>query len=121
MFSFVRFIFSDVLEPRDGDLPSAEVAADGGTVLQVYYDRNSYVAYFYANGGSYTDSQVIRYGAAVAEPADPTRAGYTFGGWYDESLTQRYDFSKAMPAEDVHLYAKWNPRSSVSYLSLIHI
>lgn len=100
---------------RKGDLPSAEVAADGGTVLQVYYDRNSYVAYFYANGGSYTDSQVIRYGAAVAEPADPTRAGYTFGGWYDESLTQRYDFSKAMPAEDVHLYAKWNPRSSVSY------
>ena len=44
---------------------------------------------------------------SVAKPADPTREGYTFAGWYtDEACTEAYDFSAAVTA-DMTLYAKW--------------
>jgi len=43
----------------------------------------------------------------LVKPADPTRDGYTFGGWYtDEVCTQAYDFSTPVTA-DLTLYAKW--------------
>ena len=47
-------------------------------------------------------------GKTVAKPADPTRAGYTIGGWFsDEACTQAYDFAKPVVA-NITLYAKWN-------------
>ena len=43
----------------------------------------------------------------VTKPADPTREGYTFGGWYvDEACTQAFDFG-AQVDSDMTLHAKW--------------
>ena len=101
---------------RKGDLPSAEVAADGGTVLQVYYDRNTYAIYYHTNGGNYIDPTVALYGADVSQPSDPTRAGYDFAGWYvDETLENAYKHPSTMPATDQSVYAKWEPKSSTKY------
>lgn len=62
---------------------------------------------FDAKGGSSVDSQTPASGSTVTKPADPTREGYTFAGWYtDEACTEAYDFSAAVTA-DVTLYAKW--------------
>ena len=48
----------------------------------------------------------------VAKPADPTRAGYTFGGWYsDAALTKEYDFNQPV-TKDLILRAKWTKTSS---------
>lgn len=62
---------------------------------------------FDARGGSATGDQTPASGSTVTKPADPTREGYTFGGWYtDEACTKAYDFSAAVTA-DMTLYAKW--------------
>ena len=61
---------------------------------------------FETGEGSKVDFQTTADGKLV-KPADPTRDGYTFGGWYtDEACTQAYDFSAPVTA-DLTLYAKW--------------
>lgn len=59
-----------------------EIAADGSTVVEVYYDRNYYMMFFNLGEGGYGVDPVIyaRYGAPV-EIDEPTRPGYTFNGW----------------------------------------
>lgn len=43
----------------------------------------------------------------VTKPADPTRTGYTFGGWYtDAACTNAYNFSSTVNGSFT-LYAKW--------------
>ena len=62
---------------------------------------------FDAKGGSSVDSQTPASGSTVTKPADPTREGYTFAGWYtDEACTEAYKFDAAVTA-DMTLYAKW--------------
>ncbi|MCI6405114.1 MAG: InlB B-repeat-containing protein [Collinsella sp.] len=66
---------------------------------------------FDVRGGSATGDQTPASGSTVTKPADPTREGYTFGGWYtDEACTKAYDFSAAVTA-DMTLYAKWNKKA----------
>lgn len=61
---------------------------------------------FETGEGSKVDFQTTADGKLV-KPTDPTRDGYTFGGWYtDEACTQAYDFSTPVTA-DLTLYAKW--------------
>ena len=61
---------------------------------------------FETGEGSKVDFQTTADGKLV-KPADPTRDGYTFGGWYtDEACAQAYDFSTPVTA-DLTLYAKW--------------
>lgn len=62
---------------------------------------------FNTGEGSKVDFQTTVANGSVTKPADPTREGYTFGGWYiDEACTKAYDFSAAVTA-DMTLYAKW--------------
>ena len=67
---------------------------------------------FDAQGGSATGDQTPASGSTVTKPADPTRDGYTFAGWYtDEACTKAYDFSAAVTA-DMTLYAKWTKKAA---------
>ena len=62
---------------------------------------------FNSQGGSSVKDQTPASGSTVTKPADPTREGYTFAGWYtDAACTKAYDFSAAVTA-DMTLYAKW--------------
>lgn len=62
---------------------------------------------FSAGEGSKVDFQTTAANGSIAKPADPTREGYTFAGWYtDEACTEAYDFNVAVTA-DMTLYAKW--------------
>ena len=62
---------------------------------------------FNAGEGSKVDFQTTAANGSVAKPADPTREGYTFAGWYtDEACTEAYKFDAAVTA-DMTLYAKW--------------
>ena len=56
------------------------VAADGSTVIEVYYDRNYYLVDFDLGGGYGVEPIYARYGATIGAN-DPTRAGYVFAGW----------------------------------------
>lgn len=58
----------------------AKVAADGSTVVEIYYDRNYYMMSFKLDGGYGVEPIYARYGAAL-EVGTPTKPGYTFSGW----------------------------------------
>lgn len=71
---------------------------------------------FNSNGGSDVPGQ-IRANAAATKPADPTRSGYVFAGWYtDEACTAAYDFTKPV-TDSVTLYAKWEAAPRYYYNS----
>lgn len=62
---------------------------------------------FDTKGGSIVPVQNILNGQKATKPADPTRAGYTFGGWYtEEAYANLYDFDTSVQ-NALTLYAKW--------------
>ena len=64
---------------------------------------------FVSNGGSAVPTQIVDEGLLAVEPAAPTRAHFTFAGWFtDMALTSAYNFATPVTA-DVTLYAKWTP------------
>ena len=77
---------------------SGTAAADGSTVLKVYYVRNQYTFKTVVDGVE--EATTYYYGADVAAPADPAKTGYTFTGW-DGSIPA------TMPARDVTLTARF--------------
>ena len=69
---------------------------------------------FSAGEGSKVDFQTTAANGSVAKPADPTREGYTFAGWYtDAACTKAYDFATAVTS-DMTLYAKWTKNEASS-------
>jgi len=52
-------------------------------------------------------------GKKLPKPTDPTKEGYTFGGWFtDASCTKPYDFNSLVNSNLI-LYAKWNKKEDV--------
>ena len=48
--------------------------------------------------------------STLERPADPTRDGYDFGGWYaDEACTTAYNFNAPVGTSGATLYPKWIP------------
>ena len=75
--------------------------------LYAKWDVKTYDVTFNVNGGSAVTKQTINHNEKVSKPTDPTKDGYTFGGWYtDVECTQAYDFNSNV-TEDLSLYAKW--------------
>ena len=60
-----------------------EIAADGSTVVEIYYDRNYYLVNFDLGGGYGVEPIYARYGTPI-NIGSPTRAGYSFAGWSPE-------------------------------------
>lgn len=77
----------------------AKVAADGSTVVEIYYDRNYYMMSFNLDGGYGVEPIYARFGASV-KVENPTKPGYTFNGWEPAVPT-------TVPAENTTYKAKW--------------
>ena len=74
------------------------------------YMINSYNLTLVKNNGSANETKEFVYNYDISGISDPTKAGYDFGGWYeDEAFTIAYTLNK-MPAKDLTLYAKYNPK-----------
>ena len=71
---------------------------------------------FDSAGGSAVAEQTITVGDKVKKPADPTRSGYTFDGWYLGSTA--FDFSKPVEA-DITLTAHWKKNGTPANMSTI--
>lgn len=75
------------------------IAADGSTVVEVYYDRYYYLMNFDLDGGYGVEPIYARYGAPISV-GEPTKAGYTFQGW-------GATIPSTMPAESKTYKANW--------------
>lgn len=62
------------------------------------------------------DSQSIKYNKKASQPEDPSKEGYTFGGWYNGDV--KYNFDDAVKG-DVTLVAKWDeiPTFTVKFIA----
>ena len=73
-----------------------------------------YTVTFNSNGGSSVSSQSVKKGEKLNQPADPTRSGYIFMGWYkNSSLTQAWNFATDVVNSDITLYAKWEESNEI--------
>ena len=65
-------------------VPQTTIAADGTTVVEIYYDRDYYTVTFDVNGGvNGPEPKYAKYGTTFEAQTikEPSRKGYTFLGW----------------------------------------
>ncbi len=97
-----------------------EIAADGSTKVEVYYDRNYYLMLFELDGGYGVEPIYARYGADLGEIVDPTKAGWDFQYWAEiAGGTNAVTLPKTMPAVEegntITYYAIWGDPQTVKY------
>ena len=69
-------------------------------LCNITFDVNGY--------GTAPADQTVYTGDKLVKVAEPTAAGYTFGGWYtDKELTKAFDVENDTVSGDTTLYAKW--------------
>lgn len=83
--------------------------------LKAHWEAKTFTVTFTTSGGSRVDPQEVAYGGTVTKPADPTRTGFDFAGWY--LGTTEYDFSTPVTAAIV-LRAQWEEKSDVTYYTV---
>ena len=79
---------------------TTKIAADGSTVVEIYYDRYYYLMNFDLDGGYGVEPIYARYGAPI-NVGTPTKPGYSFDSWNPELPAK-------MPAENTTHKATWN-------------
>lgn len=81
-------------------------------------EGDKFTVKFDTQGGSKIEDVKVDKNTAVAKPADPTRNGYEFQGWYKEkACTNAWDFTKPI-TEDKTLYAKWEQKDMITGIEL---
>jgi uncharacterized repeat protein (TIGR02543 family) len=67
-----------------------------------------YTVTFDSKGGSSVNSINVNHNTTISVPAEPTKTGYNFGGWYvDEECMIAWNFDQDTVTENKILYAKW--------------
>ena len=108
-YALEYWYLSDESVPYDFSAPVTEDITLTAKWSDIEYTPNA--VHFDSNGGSAVASVTVNYGAAVLEPAAPSKdapAGYeyTFAYWYLGDEFTPYDFSSVVTAE-ITLTAKW--------------
>lgn len=86
------------------------IAADGSTIVEIYYDRYYYLMNFDLDGGYGVEPIYARYGTAIGDVGTPTKAGYMFAGWLLDGTNS--NIPSEMPAENRIYKAKWQPNDT---------
>lgn len=67
---------------------------------------------FDSKSGSAVAGKITGASTSITAPAAPTRAGYTFSGWYkDISYTTAWNFATDKVSTNITLFAKWTPNA----------
>ena len=93
---------------------SATIAADGSTVVKVYYKRKTVTVTFNPNGGTISGSSANvtvtgRFGTTLTPPT-PVKTGYTFSGW-----SPLLSIPSVFPASDTTYTAQWHKNPKVTF------
>ena len=96
-------------------------AALSGNVITLTYEeatmrflkKVTYTVNFETNGGSEIEDASVLNGKTLEKPADPTREGYLFVGWYaDSSFKTAFAFDAQPITGDTTVYARWTEASA---------
>ena len=100
--------YTDTNFTTEWDFENDSVKEDDIT-LYAKWTKNSYDVVFNSQGGSEVKGQSAKFDEKIKKPQEPTKAGYTFAGWYKEEQCENpWDFATdKVPASNVTLYAKW--------------
>lgn len=101
----------------------------GGSYAQTYANNNSLAfqdpnantVTFNSEGGSAVGSIQANNNTLITVPVKPSKAGYTFGGWYKESAyITPWNFTTDIVTSNITLYVKWirNPATPVNTKSV---
>lgn len=108
-----------ITRAADGDINPFACEISEGLALTKKRSSSSgaatqtYTAQFDTNGGSAVDKVKTDKNGKIERPADPTKEGYIFVGWYSDSkLTKPFDFSAELTANST-LYAKWKENNEI--------
>ena len=89
---------------------------------------------YVANGGKFADGQEVQQGltdsdGVMRQPAEPTREGYTFDGWYwhadysgytdEQKAADKVDFSQPVQS-DVNIYAQWTKNQEQNEIDVLY-
>ena len=102
----------DFIRDEDG---TAQATLDGDRLTLNWNDaalnflrKVSYTVSFEADGGSAVNAVSVINGKTVSKPADPSKSGSVFLGWYaDSALTQAFHFDATAVYGNTTVYAKW--------------
>ena len=88
--------------------PGAKITVNNDMELYAQWkEKTTFTVTFDTVGGSSIEKQTINRWNNAVEPKEPTKEGYKFIGWYEDSTYQfRFSFYKPITA-DTTLYAKW--------------
>ncbi|MDU9376806.1 hypothetical protein McpSp1_14350 [Methanocorpusculaceae archaeon Sp1] len=105
--SYVNVIDTHSSQGGGGGSSIASSSSDGNM-------ENAFRVLFDSKGGSFVQPATgLSYGDRIAQPASPTKDGYTFAGWYkDEAGTIAWIFAEDAIPGDTTLYAKWISQGS---------
>lgn len=88
----------------DGVKYEFTTAVTSNVELVAKWNVNMYTVTFVTNCDTSIESASVAYGGKVEAPADPTKEGYTFDGWYLNGA--EYDFDTEITS-DITLVAQW--------------
>ncbi len=101
-------------EGSNAPVGDAVVVGSSDVVLHPIVENGHWLT-FEANGGTYINPTFYAAGKQTVAPAQPTKNGYTFAGWYSDSdFNTPYTFGSAL-AGSATVYAKWNANVNTKY------
>ncbi|NCC41581.1 MAG: hypothetical protein EOM21_19610, partial [Gammaproteobacteria bacterium] len=110
-YTFDGWYTDDGVWTDEWDFDTDTVTED--VTLYAKWLLNEWTLYYDSNGGSAKSPDTYDYGETLIEPADPTRSGYYFDGWFydDSTFLNEVDWgTDTMPDNDVTVYADWSPK-----------
>ena len=116
-----RKVFASLTSRPSGSYSDGTVYVDKTQgIMYLYTQRFSLYSFVYASttpctvtfdpaGGSSVGNFAVKSGSKITKPSDPSRSGYSFGGWYNGDTV--YDFDSNVTG-NITLTAHWNAASS---------
>ena len=99
-------------------------------------DQNEIDVLYAANGGQFATGETFQQGVTdsdgmMRQPAEPTREGYTFAGWYwvsdlsgytdEQKELNKVDFSQSIAGKDhATIYAQWNKNADQNEIDVLY-
>ncbi len=104
------------------DSSTATAIVSGGTIMLAYggqtytfLEKVEYTVSFKVDGAVASTKKVVN-GRFMTKPADPTKTGYVFAGWYtDAQFTKSFVFDATAVVSDLTLYARFVEPAAQEY------